>query len=113
VSRKIISNNNLFLGSGMGNFILSSKPYTKDIGLMQPVHNIYLLIFSEAGLVGLVFGVSFLTLILINSKNFAYTFCLCIILLIGFVDHYFITLQQGQILLTVIVVGSLKKVKKI
>lgn len=113
MSGKIVTTNNIFVGSGLSTYILSSKSYVKDISLLQPVHNIYLLIFSEMGLVGLVFSVTILTTVFAKSKNFVFALCLCLVLLIGLVDHYFFTLQQGQILLTVVIVGTLKRTKKV
>ena len=88
-------------GVGPGNFIavlaglnLFSLAETR---LLQPVHNIFLLILAENGLVGLfLFG----TAIAAVTKNVSTkTFALFIIILIfASVDHFFWTLQQGQFL---------------
>lgn len=109
-----------FLGIGWGNFIprlldfplwergikgdfinISVEPWQ-----IQPVHNIYILVLAELGLVGLFFFLYFLTKILKNSclqikKNpeiFLLFTLFCGFLLIGLFDHYFLTLQQGQIM---------------
>ncbi len=56
VSRGTISNN-LILGVGNGQFVLGMQDYLKqllDFWQFQPVHNVYLLIWSELGLVGFI-----------------------------------------------------------
>jgi O-antigen ligase len=106
------------IGVGLGNFLvkLPETLPSRMIYFLQPVHNIYLLIVSEIGLIGCgVFGwLLFLTIknhgeriknqgrklfiqkIIIRNSLF-------MILLIGFIDHYPLTLQQGQMLLTLFV----------
>ena len=65
--------------------------------LHQPVHNIYLLIAAETGLLGLMAFLFFLYL-LIKKKPRLTIFCLLLVsfLIIGLFDHFFWTLQQGQ-----------------
>jgi O-antigen ligase len=89
-----------FIGTGLGNFLIElPKIYPhRDIFFLQPVHNIYLLVLTETGLIGLMI---FLWGIYRNlwQKKFNILQCaLCIMLLIGLVDHYPLTLQQGQLL---------------
>ena len=89
-------------GVGLGNFIKNIPKYSKDNSwLLQPVHNIYLLIFAETGLMGLV--IFFILSIRIlnktlsfNKRNFIYL--LLFVLLTGFFDHYWITIQQNLLL---------------
>lgn len=104
-------------GAGLGHFIPTLAPLQDplSVGLyLQPVHNIYLLIASEAGLVGLVL---FLWLIMRTLKRllfmlsltplfrktyFPFLLLLSIVLFIGLFDHYFLTIQQGQLLFSII-----------
>ncbi|MGB9911479.1 MAG: O-antigen ligase family protein [Microgenomates group bacterium] len=93
------------IGVGLNNFIVYLPEFWQSSTLwLQPVHNIYLLIASEAGIIGLVFFFCFLfftyrrvfvfSSLLLTSLN--------TILLLGFFDHYWLTLQQNQLLLTII-----------
>lgn len=94
-------------GVGLGNF-LPSLPrfwkYEEDIRFLQPVHNIFLLILAESGILGiLAFGFLLLTtfLQLLKSDKIKANLLLpvwLVILIILVFDHYFWTLQQGQIL---------------
>ncbi len=103
------------IGKGLGNFLveLPKSLSSREIYFLQPVHNIYLLLLSEIGIVGvgligyLVFSLlNHESRIMNNEKNkkekFIIHYSLFIILLLGFVDHYFLTLQQGQLLLTIL-----------
>jgi O-antigen ligase len=96
------------LGVGLGNFLVTLPDVlpSRMIYFLQPVHNIYLLLFSEVGLTGsIILG----WLLLLLVKNYGkkqhsllifYSFML--ILLLGFTDHYPITLQQGRLLFTLL-----------
>jgi len=89
-------------GVGLGNFIINIPKYAEDNSwILQPVHNIYLLIFTETGLLGLV--IFFILSIKIfnkvspfNKRNFFYL--LLFILITGFWDHYWISIQQNLLL---------------
>jgi O-antigen ligase len=73
--------------------------------LYQPVHNIYLLLYSETGVLGLA---SFLLFLFFLAKDFItrtgmekfyhYSFLLVFlsVLFIGFFDHFLLTIQQGR-----------------
>lgn len=113
---QIISSHPIF-GAGLGHFIPTLAPLQDplSVGLyLQPVHNIYLLIASEAGLIGLVlffallistFKRLFFMLTLtsfIRKMYFPLLLLLGIILFIGLFDHYFLTLQQGQLLFALV-----------
>lgn len=96
---------NLVFGVGLNNFLINLPDYQKahtPLFYLQPVHNIFLLIFSETGIIGFSFFFWFLvqTYRRINSSFIIYPLSLIIIL--GLFDHYFLTLQQGQLLLTFI-----------
>ena len=108
------------LGVGIGNFVddyMKSAPNLK-LYLYQPVHNIYLLIASEIGLVGGGAFVLFLLSVvamsikaLLRKKELelpnalfiyatfaAFTF----MLLVGLYDHYFWTLQHGALMFWIV-----------
>jgi O-antigen ligase len=116
-----------WLGIGLGNFVWEIKKMLDLLvsWLHQPVHNIYLLIGSEVGLLGLSLFLIFLFLILkqfsqqqtMNSQQYyGLLFIVLSSLFIGLFDHFFWTLQQGQlmfwILLGILASGSLVKNQK-
>lgn len=96
-----------WFGSGLSNFLvrLPEVLVSRQIYFLQPVHNIYLLLLSETGIVGI--GVLlFLVFSFLKNKPFLsntafFIPSLAAIIVIGFMDHYFLTLQQGQLLLTI------------
>ncbi len=104
-------------GIGLGNFLvqLPNALPSRSIYFLQPVHNIYLLLLSEVGIVGV--GLVALWVLWVlkhelrimnygkgqNKELFMIHTSLFIILILGLVDHYPLTLQQGQILFVVIV----------
>lgn len=104
----------LFFGVGLGNFVhhyMGSLPGLAP-HLYQPVHNIFILIASEIGILGLIAFVLFLLSLARKSvmrffmhSNFERLFLYVLILnflfliLIGMYDHYFWTLQQGSLML--------------
>jgi O-antigen ligase len=106
----MIEKNPVF-GVGINNFFnnLNFSNVQLKTSLVQPVHNIFLLVFSETGLIGLIFFVylSYKTTIVIihrSSKRERKYLLLLVssIIFLGFFDHYFLTIQQGQILLSII-----------
>jgi O-antigen ligase len=83
-------------GVGLNNFTVTMDQYgyiPATTRFLQPVHNLYLLILCETGLLG-AFG--FLYLIF---KGRPYRISLLVLLFLGLFDHYFFTLQQGLLLL--------------
>lgn len=97
-------------GVGFYNFLIVLPHFSSiltQINYIQPVHNIFLLVASQTGLIGLEYVVWFLhrTFKKINWKsmfsNFKFILLLAVILL-GMFDHYFLTLQQGQLLLVLV-----------
>lgn len=94
---------NIFLSSpifgvGLKNFLVNLPLVQKEFYL-QPVHNIYLLFLSEAGILG--FSLVFIFFVLVIKKIKEKTIFLPIFLtlfIIGMFDHYLMTLQQGQLL---------------
>ena len=102
-----IINNNFWTGVGVLNY-LPTLALTLDPLLpyrnLQPVHSIYLLIMSEAGIVGLfvfILGVLFCIQKTWKSKGYRLGKYMLLLaaLLLGITDHYFYTLHQGQLLL--------------
>ncbi|MDP3741331.1 MAG: O-antigen ligase family protein [bacterium] len=96
------------LGVGLRNFVVEMDEYSKERLLPhqhQPAHNIYLLILAEAGILALV---SFLMILVnivrlgIKQKTPLVGESLLIIflgfLILGFFDHYFLSLEQGSLM---------------
>lgn len=105
-SLKIIKDH-FMLGVGLNNFIPNLvKVSNKFINAweLQPVHNIFLLVFSETGIIGLS-----LFMYLIISSVTVTNYGLIAILLTGLSDHYWITLQQNLLLFTYVMVISKKQ----
>ena len=77
VALSMIASKPLF-GVGLNNFIVQVKfyvPYIKNTYLLQPVHNVYLLIFSELGFVGFfltLLGISVLLLRSLKSRQIVF-----------------------------------------
>ncbi len=72
----------------------------------QPVHNIYLLALAETGALGLL-GVLGLLGLAIKTRPIP----LLSIFILGFFDHYFLTLQEGQLILALIIGLSLGRIE--
>ena len=96
-------------GVGLKNFISHLVDF--QLGLsrawLQPVHSIYWLILAETGLLG--FGlwlglVLTITRWLTKSKNWWLFFAWVAILLTGMNDHYWLTLQQNQLLMVLLLI---------
>src|SRR3989344_1034280 len=112
----MIKENPIF-GVGINNY-LDQLPYYQRINNyftdLQPVHNIYFLVAAQTGIVGLAFFIWFIfktyqriknttqnsklqkNLYFINSSSLI--IILSSILILGLFDHYFLTLQQGQLI---------------
>jgi O-antigen ligase len=95
-------------GVGLNNFFnnLNFPSLQRSVLLVQPVHNIFLLVLSETGLIGLgslayLFYKSIKTSI--NSKEKKYLLMLIFaVIFLGSFDHYFLTIQQGQLMFSII-----------
>jgi len=99
-----------FVGVGSGAFI-SNLPAVlpTQYYYLQPAHNIYFLLLAEVGLVGVALIalsvvsrlkviVAFLNRDTKNTVVFLIRTSIFVILLIGLVDHYPVTIQQGRLL---------------
>lgn len=92
-------------GVGFYNFFLFVGEYVKE-GALSIVHNIYLLIAAETGLVGLALFAAFIGAVVWkgwqgrDDPKTAAMLCLCIAFAaIGFCDFYLIFHQQGRLML--------------
>ncbi len=99
------------IGNGLGNFLVQLPTHlvSRTVYFLQPVHNIYLLLLSETGIIG--FAI-FLWIVWKAVKTMVPTISFihvsfCMLLLLGLVDHYTLTLQQGQLLFTIFLSLSL------
>lgn len=103
-----------WFGVGSGNFVnwLMTKDPNLPRGLYQPVHNIYLLIYSETGILGITAFVLFLIFRIKDfivktkmEKLYHYSFLLVFLsfLFVGLFDHFLWTLQQGRFIFWLVV----------
>lgn len=106
------------LGVGWNNFLAALPHYAKTnttIFLLQPVHNIFLLTAAQAGIVGLLMFIWFLYKtyqhVFLNyalshgqeKRNSSFLLIiLTVILILGMFDHYWLTIQQGQLLFALV-----------
>lgn len=102
-------------GTGLNTFIVN-EPKIKFLNnyqwIMQPVHNIFLLVFSEVGVFGLI--IVYILLIKLNREainldNKIFYIGLVFILITGLTDHYWFTLQQNMFLIVVIFSNFFRK----
>ncbi|MFC1647130.1 O-antigen ligase family protein [Patescibacteria group bacterium] len=105
-----IFSENPLLGVGNGNFLVALPKFifSREINFLQPVHNVYLLLLSELGVFGVLVIGYFVYKIILNKRKITslksvYLLSLGMWLVLGFIDHYPITLQQGQILTTLLI----------
>lgn len=101
-------------GVGVGNFVNWFMTEERNLPreLYQPVHNIYLLVYSETGMLGLLAFVLFLIFLikdfikrtqLKNLRDYSFLLIYISILIIGFFDHFLFTIQQGRFMLWLVV----------
>lgn len=107
VSLRLFSNRP-FLGVGFGNFVKYSPYYWKE-----PVHNIYLLLLSETGVLGLVALLVLLLQAFTKAFRKALIFpapllILSQVLFLGLFDHYLITSATGNFILWLVLGLSLR-----
>ena len=94
-----IIKNHPFFGVGWGGFVRHLPPST----FMQPVHNVFLLVLAELGIIGATGLVLVAREFLKNFKIRNYILLATIYLLLATIDHYFWTTTQGIYMLWVIV----------
>lgn len=100
---KLLTNNFLF-GSGLNAFIIDSVEtvgQNSTTWLLQPVHNIYLLVVSETGIIGglIIYFFMFMFLTKVRKHNRWGFLAIIFIMVTGLFDHYWFTLQQNLLLL--------------
>jgi len=87
-------------GVGLGQFIRVIPQYfSSPIWWLQPVHNIFLLVATETGVVGLAVFILFL---LKSHAIRKYAFIFVFVLVTSLVDHYWLTSHQNLMLLAVV-----------
>jgi O-antigen ligase len=115
------------LGIGLNNYLSRLPDFKLDptvFRLFQPVHNIFLLTAAETGLMGLSLFLFLVIKSLKNSldmpasrdsfgmRNWSLVISLLVILSTGCADHYWLTLQQTQLLLAIVLGLSWQQIKK-
>lgn len=89
------------VGTGFGSSIVADR-------MFQPTHNIFLLLLAEVGVVG-VSLFSYLIIKLLRNKREStadnWRIIIFAILLTGIFDHYWLTLQQAQLLFAIVIGG--------
>lgn len=107
---------NPLIGTGLNNYILKlpEAGLNPVVWKLQPVHNILLLILTETGLIGL--GLFSIVIMVALKRAVSFTkekrsvfWVIVFIVISGLADHYWLTLQQNQILLALFLGLSLKK----
>jgi len=93
-------------GVGLNNFIINEISYTEissNVWLLQPVHNIYLLLVTEMGIAGILILYYFISFYFVRNtktKNSWGILIIFFVLTTGLFDHYWFTIQQNMLLLS-------------
>lgn len=94
-------------GVGLNNFISQLRAIgqrTHEQYILQPVHNVPLLILAEVGVVGffaVLYGAA--KVIYKSSRGALSAVLILLFFVLGAFDHYLLTVQQGQILTTLLI----------
>ncbi len=91
----------ILIGNGIGQFVpmLMRDLHFYPKYIFQPVHNVYLIIFHETGLIGLFSFAIFLATLAWSKRRFFFSNVIIFTLLtLMFFDHYPWTLQQGGLM---------------
>lgn len=105
VAGQIAAQNPVF-GKGINTYIPNLPKFQingNSIWLLQPVHNIFLLALSETGTIGvMIFTGLFYSMFkkLRHKRKYYLLIPLTFVILTGTTDHYWLTLQQNNLLLT-------------
>lgn len=96
---------NIFIGVGQGNYIPILAENVQKSWEIQPIHNIFLMLIAELGIMGLILFISLILISLGSTWNnlkkpqyFTLFSILAGFIVISFLDHYLITIQQGQLM---------------
>lgn len=105
-------------GVGLNNFI----PRMEEFGqvqatyrFLQPVHNIYLLVLAETGVIGEISLICLIWLIgkrVWSKKNYLLLTSYFSLLFLALFDHYFLTIEQGMLMLSLVLGLSLAQFRK-
>lgn len=102
------------LGVGLNNFYYHEILFQKQITptLLQPIHNIYALFIVHLGFFA--FGIfGFLSIQIVKYwKGGVIGLLMVSALLVGLIDHYLVTLQQGQLMFSLLLGLYFNKVKE-
>lgn len=99
----LIISQHYFLGVGAGNYLVAQNKLAKIFSdsLNQPVHNVFLLLISEWGVISFSL-ILYLVLFIIKSICKKNPWLLAVFFITAFFDHYWLTLNQNFLLLAVI-----------
>lgn len=93
-------------GVGLGNFLTKLPDYLFNFWIIQPVHNVFLLVLAEMGIVGFGWLWVFLNK-KIEWRKFGWIWA--VIVMIGMFDHYWLSLPQNLAIMGVVMAMSLRK----
>jgi len=94
-----------WVGVGAGNFLVRLPDFQKNnqIFWLQPVHNIFLLVLTEIGILGLLGWGWILGNWLMKKKlEWKWILILGVVGISGLADHYWLTLPQNMWLITIV-----------
>ena len=115
VSSGQLVSDHFLIGSGLNTFISNLQNINVNVNspiLLQPVHNIFLLVLSELGVVGLLIVTTLFYFVLrktIIDKKVYLSMIIIFVVISGFFDHYWFTIQQNTLLLGVVIGMSFTK----
>jgi len=113
----VLVKDNWFLGTGFNNYVLTIyKKIDNNLNIWeyQPVHNVYLLILVELGILGMILYIFLFFYFLYKSfqssdlKKFILGLALLSIIIINFWDHYFYTYWSG-LAITFLIMGLINR----
>ena len=102
---------NPLIGAGVNNY-LSGFVSLGNTFVIQPVHNVFMLVLIQTGIIGfagLLFFIYRICVSVFKKKSIYIKLIFAYVLIIGSFDHYFLTLQQGQLMLAFIIGLTLSK----
>lgn len=94
-----------FTGTGVGSYLIAQHAYPQKFSTFfeQPVHNIFFLVMSQLGIpLSLLLSVLVIQIIRTRIKSVFFLLPFLCVFITGNVDHYWITLQQNLLVLTVL-----------
>lgn len=99
-------NNNLYFGVGFGNYIytlINNFNFVTTGVFLQPVHNAYMLMLSELGIFTFAICIAFIVNFIKRVERSRYVSLILMFVFVTFLfDHYWLTIHQNQLLLTIL-----------